>query len=56
MEKKITKTVSFDQIPDRVKKKIRKRYDQLSKKHPGLSEQEIMDKIGKKLNMKLDMS
>jgi hypothetical protein len=55
MEKKANKTISFDQLPDKDKKKIRKRYDHLSKKHPGLTEQQIMEKIGKKMNMELNM-
>lgn len=55
MEKNIDKTVSFDQLPEKTKKKIRKRYDHLSTKHPDLTEDQIMEKIGKKLNMKLDL-
>jgi hypothetical protein len=53
MDKQVDKTVSFDQIPEKLKKKIRKRYGKLEKKHPGITEQQIMDKIGKKLNVKL---
>lgn len=45
----------FDALPARIQKKIRKRYDHLAHKHPDLSEQEIMERIGRKLNLKLDL-
>lgn len=48
-------TAGFDQLPERIKKKIRKRYDHLAHKHPDLTEQEIMERIGRKMNMKLDI-
>lgn len=54
MSKQIDKTIPFDQLPEKLKKKVRKRYNRLEKKHPGITEEEIMGKIGKKLNMKLD--
>lgn len=55
MAKQVDRTVSFDQLPEKMKKKIRKRYGKLEKKHPGITEQQIMEKIGKKLNVKLDL-
>lgn len=55
MSKQIDKTIPFDQLSEKLKKKVRKRYARLEKKHPGITEQQLMEKIGRKLNMKLDI-
>lgn len=54
MGKTIHKTVDYADVPARMKKKFRKRYEQLRKKHPELSEGEIQAKIEKKMNIKFD--
>lgn len=45
-------TVRYDELPRKMQKKIMKRYEHLSKKHPGITQTDVARKIEKQLNVK----
>lgn len=48
--------VEYESLPHKLKKKIMNYYDQQQKKHPGISDERIMEKIGKKWFIKFSFT
>lgn len=46
--------VDYDQLPGVLKRKIKKYQEQQAKKHPHMTDQQMMDKIGKKFNINFE--